>query len=248
MFLNATEKITTTNYTMDELCSCVFNVIYGSCFFPEDEKNMLELLGHLINLQIVQNPDPRKILRKGNSVFSRMYKCFSESLLSTKIFLTAALHEPIMFLLSQDELFLDIDPSKSPIRIPAHERRFRFGPDENSKSYKDKLAQHRRIIVDRLVLVVETFINAILNAMPIFPKSIIWLVDQMHTAMIERKLVSNDEAALICTDLIFTYFICSAVIHPEPLGIISDTPIRFGFLYFGIGRFSVKKGRVSNNP
>jgi len=84
--------------------------------------------------------------------------------------------------------------------------------------------------------------------MPIFPKSIIWLVDQMHTAMIERKLVSNDEAALICTDLIFTYFICSAVIHPEPLGIISDTPIRFGFLYFGIGRFSVKKGRVSNNP
>ncbi|CAK5088507.1 unnamed protein product [Meloidogyne enterolobii] len=227
MFLNATEKITANNYTMDELCSCVFNVIYGSCFFPEDEKNMLELLGHLINLQIVQNPDPRKILRKGNSVFSRMYKYFSESLLSTKIFLTAALHEPIMFLLSQDELFLDIDPSKSPIRIPAHERRLRFGPDENSKSYKDKLAQHRRIIVDKLVWVVETFINAILNAMPIFPKSIIWLVDQMHTAMIERKLVSNDEAALICTDLIFTYFICSAVIHPEPLGIISDTPISY---------------------
>uniref|UniRef100_A0A915M6C1 Receptor-mediated endocytosis protein 6 n=1 Tax=Meloidogyne javanica TaxID=6303 RepID=A0A915M6C1_MELJA len=237
MFLNATEKITATNYTIDELCSCVFNIIYGSCFFPEDEKNMLELLGHLINLQIVQNPDPRKILRKGNSVFSRMYKCFSESLLSTKIFLTAALHEPIMFLLSQDELFLDIDPSKSPIRIPAHERRFRFGPDENSKSYKDKLAQHRRIIVDRLVLVVEMFINAILNAMPIFPKSIIWLVDQMHTAMIERKLVSNDEAALICTDLIFTYFICSAVIHPEPLGIISDTPIgyiaRFNLMQVG---------------
>nr|CAD2164533.1 unnamed protein product [Meloidogyne enterolobii] len=237
MFLNATEKITATNYTIDELCSCVFNIIYGSCFFPEDEKNMLELLGHLINLQIVQNPDPRKILRKGNSVFSRMYKYFSESLLSTKIFLTAALHEPIMFLLSQDELFLDIDPSKSPIRIPAHERRLRFGPDENSKSYKDKLAQHRRIIVDKLVLVVETFINAILNAMPIFPKSIIWLVDQMHTAMIERKLVSNDEAALICTDLIFTYFICSAVIHPEPLGIISDTPIgyiaRFNLMQVG---------------
>ncbi|CAK5086281.1 unnamed protein product [Meloidogyne enterolobii] len=209
MFLNATEKITATNYTIDELCSCVFNVIYGSCFFPEDEKNMLELLGHLINLQIVQNPDPRKILRKGNSVFSRMYKYFSESLLSTKIFLTAALHEPIMFLLSQD----------------------------------DKLAQHRRIIVDKLVLVVETFINAILNAMPIFPKSIIWLVDQMHTAMIERKLVSNDEAALICTDLIFTYFICSAVIHPEPLGIISDTPIRFGFLNFWYPRVCFNIGR-----
>jgi hypothetical protein len=54
---------------------------------------------------------------------------------------------------------LDIDPSKSPIRIPAAEKRQRFGLDEKSKPYKEKMAQHRRVIVEKLVLVVEMFIN-----------------------------------------------------------------------------------------
>jgi hypothetical protein len=69
-------------------------------------------------------------------------------------------------------------------------------------------------------------IIAILDALVIFPRSITWLVGQMYTALIEKKLISKEEAALICIDLIFTYYICSAVINPEPLGIISDTPIR----------------------
>ena len=41
-----------------------------------------------------------------------------------------------MFLLSQDELFLDIDPAKSLIRFPVSERRRRFGSDENSKIFR----------------------------------------------------------------------------------------------------------------
>lgn len=72
-------------YTIDELCSSVFNFLYGSCFFPEDEKNFLSLLGHLITLQLVQSPDPRKMIRKGNSIFARMYKHFSEALSTTKV-------------------------------------------------------------------------------------------------------------------------------------------------------------------
>jgi hypothetical protein len=82
-----------------------------------------------------------------------------------------------MFLLSQDglffikiklyihfqllnlEMFLDIDPAKSPIRIPATERYRRFGPDENSRSYKEKVIQHRKVIVDKLVAITEKFIT-----------------------------------------------------------------------------------------
>ncbi|KAL3104222.1 hypothetical protein niasHS_002249 [Heterodera schachtii] len=235
-FINAAEKIP-TQYSSEELGFALFNVMYGSCVFPENEKNVLELLGHLITLQLVQSSDPRKLLRKGNSAFSRIYKSFSEELFSNKVFLTAALHDPIMYLLSQDELFLDIDPSKSPIRIPLAERRRRFGSDENSKSYKDKVAQHRRVIVDKLVILTEKFVSSILNAMPSFPRSITWLVGQMYTALIEKQMIGREEAALICTDLIFTYFLCSAVINPEPLGIISDTPIshiaRFNLMQIG---------------
>jgi hypothetical protein len=40
----------------------------------------------------------------------------SEQLFSAKLFLTSALYEPILGLLSDDEIFLDIDPSKTVIR------------------------------------------------------------------------------------------------------------------------------------
>lgn len=78
------------------------------------------------------------------------------------VFLTAALHEPVMFILSQDELFLDIDPSKSPIRFPAAERVRRFGTDDTSFIYKERVAKHRQIIVEKLVLIGEKFIESII--------------------------------------------------------------------------------------
>lgn len=53
----------------------------------------------------------------------------------------------------------------------------------------------------------------------------------------DRKRVSREEAELICTDLIFTNFICPAIINPEPHGIIADTPIsyvaRFNLMQIG---------------
>lgn len=53
--------------------------------------------------------------------------------------------------------FLDIDPSKSPIRFPAAERRRRFGADESSKAYKEKVGQHRRLIVNKFVSQIAHF-------------------------------------------------------------------------------------------
>lgn len=120
-----------------------------------------------------------------------------------------------MFLLSQDELFLDTDPSKSPIRFPVEERRRRFGVDENSKAYKDRVSAHRKIIVEKLVAIGSQFLKgqlfghealvcawipwlncshlAIQAAIPCFPSSIIWLVRQLHTSLLERKRVTKEE-------------------------------------------------------
>lgn len=98
-----------------------------------------------------------------------------------------------MYLLSQDELFLDIDPAKSAIRFPLEERRRRFGVDENSPQYKEKVAAFRRIIVGKLVDIGGRFLKAIQQAMSCFPSSLTWLVRQLHTALLERKRVSNGE-------------------------------------------------------
>lgn len=64
-----------------------------------------------------------------------------------------------MLLLSQDELFLDIDPSKSPIRLSSEDRRRRFGVDEESRQYKERMAAYRRGIVEKLVAISSHFVK-----------------------------------------------------------------------------------------
>ncbi|CAD5229377.1 unnamed protein product [Bursaphelenchus okinawaensis] len=226
-----------TALSIDDMCRCIFNVVYGAALLPSDERIFLELLSNLISLQLSSKSDPRKYLRKGASVFCKMYSLFSEQLYSAKVFLTAALHEPIMSLLSQDEIFLDVDPSKSPIRLTPDERKRKFGLDENSVQYKEKLTAYRRVIAEKLFRVCLQFVKSIQEAVSCFPASLTWLVRQLKTSLLDRKRVSREEAELICTDMIFTNFICPAMINPEPHGIITDTPIshvaRFNLMQVG---------------
>jgi len=70
------------------------------------------LLHHF--LQVANDDNPRRLLRRGNCAFSMMYKQLCDSIFSARLFLTAALHEPIMRLLMEEEWFYDIDPSKVP--------------------------------------------------------------------------------------------------------------------------------------
>uniref|UniRef100_A0A914ZX27 Ras-GAP domain-containing protein n=1 Tax=Parascaris univalens TaxID=6257 RepID=A0A914ZX27_PARUN len=114
-----------TDGANEDLVRCVFNFVYGCCVFPSDERRVLEVLSHLVHMQVASDVDPRRVLRKGSAAFCRLYRLFSDGLFAAKIFLTAALHDPVMYVLSQDELFLDIDPSKSAIRFPPEERRKR---------------------------------------------------------------------------------------------------------------------------
>jgi hypothetical protein len=57
-----------------------------------------------------------RLLRQGSCAFSRLYAAFHEGLFSGKLFLTAALHAPIMQLLMLEEKYLDIDPDKAVLR------------------------------------------------------------------------------------------------------------------------------------
>ena len=104
---------------MSGVISIVFGGLYGSCMLVEEEGLVLRILHHLMKSQVVgggAGSNPRKLMRKNNCAFSRLYKSFNERLFSAKLFLTSALYEPILSLLSDDEVFLDIDPSKAIIR------------------------------------------------------------------------------------------------------------------------------------
>src|SRR3569832_1368829 len=94
---------------LSDLCHTLFCGLYACCIFSSDEKLVAAVLLHLMNLQLVPNANPRGLLRRGNCSFSRMYKLFNERLFAAKVFLTCALHEPIMEVLSMDDQYLDTE-------------------------------------------------------------------------------------------------------------------------------------------
>ena len=101
---------------MTDIVATVFSGLLGSCILPEDEAVMTAVLHRLVKIQLLSAANPRKLLRHGTSSFSRLYKSFSDQLFSARLFLTSALYDPILSLLTDDEIFLDIDPAKAVIR------------------------------------------------------------------------------------------------------------------------------------
>nr|XP_033321965.1 GTPase-activating protein and VPS9 domain-containing protein 1 [Megalopta genalis] len=199
--------------------------LYGSCLLPEDKILVLKLLRHLMLLQIVPSDNPRRLLRHGTCAFSRFYSVFHESVFSAKFFLTAALHNPIVQLLMEDEMFLDIDPDKAPIRFPPSERLKKFGKD-GTPEYEAKLQRHRLWTINSLFRITQRFIVSIRENMHCFPSSVCWLVRQMAGLLGKNGSIDAKEVHAMCTDLVFTYFICPAIVNPEPYG-ITDAPISY---------------------
>ncbi|XP_054720552.1 GTPase-activating protein and VPS9 domain-containing protein 1-like [Uloborus diversus] len=219
--LNYGEKIDIS--TMQNVVNIIMSAIYGNCILPEDEIHALVLLKELMSLQLAVSDNPRRLLRHGSCAFSRVYKIFNECLFSAKIFLTAALHEPIMNMLMADDLFLDIDPSKAAIRFFPQERERHFGK-EGTPEYAAALQRHRNWIVSRLVHITNRFIDEIRNNLYCFPQSLSWLARQMYNIVMKAKRVEVREVGAMCADLVFAFFICPAIVDPESYG-ITDTPI-----------------------
>lgn len=199
--------------------------LFGSCLLPEDKILVLQLLRQLMFLQIIPSDNPRRLLRHGTCAFSRFYSVFHESLFSAKLFLTAALHGPIMQLLMEDEMFLDIDPDKAPIRFPPAERLKKFGK-EGTIEYQSKIQCYRLWTINSLERITNRFITSIRENMHCFPTSVCWLVRQMAGLLAKSGNVDPKEVHAMCTDLVFTYFICPAIVNPEPYG-ITDAPISY---------------------
>ncbi|XP_041370406.1 GTPase-activating protein and VPS9 domain-containing protein 1-like [Gigantopelta aegis] len=202
----------------------IISAIYGNCVLQEDEIYVLQLLKILIELGLGSSDNPRRVVRRGNSAFSVIFKQLSDSLFSTRLFLTAALHDPVMRLLMEDEWFYDIDPTKALVRFPAKERLRRFG-EPGTEDYKTKLQNYRKFIVDKLVLLSNRFISSIKVNLQSFPSSLSWLVGQVFQSLTKSTKVSSGEARATCADLVFAMFICPAICDPEPYGITSDVPI-----------------------
>uniref|UniRef100_A0A672MX49 GTPase-activating protein and VPS9 domain-containing protein 1-like n=1 Tax=Sinocyclocheilus grahami TaxID=75366 RepID=A0A672MX49_SINGR len=200
----------------------------GECFF--------RVLRYLVEFELKESDNPRRLLRRGTCAFSILFKLFSEGLYSAKLFLTATLHEPIMQLLVEDEDHLETDPGKLIERFtPAQQERL-FG-EKGTDEYRRKVQAAVEANEAKLVALVNTFIGYLKQNTYCFPQSLRWIVSQMYKTLARVERLEVREVRTMCTDLLLTCFICPAIVNPEQYGIISDAPInevaRFNLMQVG---------------
>jgi hypothetical protein len=92
---------------MNQIAQVISAGLYGNSIHGKDVEMMLKLLEKLLELKVASCDVPRRLLRLSSSSFARLYHKFHEASLSSKLFLTAALHEPVMSVLIDDEIMLD---------------------------------------------------------------------------------------------------------------------------------------------
>ncbi|XP_059612505.1 receptor-mediated endocytosis protein 6 homolog [Phlebotomus argentipes] len=196
--------------------------LYGNAIHSKDVEMLLKLLKELIDIEIVPSEAPRRMLRAGSCAFARLYHCLHERVFSAKLFLTATLHEPIMKVLVEDECTLEIDPAKASINYPAKERLKRFGK-EGTPEHEAKMKEYIRDTISSLNILTNKFIKSLSANWVLFPSTLRWLVQTMCLSL-KRSNLSAKEMNAILTDMVFTNFICPAVVSPDVFG-IADAPI-----------------------
>uniref|UniRef100_A0A8C4W606 GTPase activating protein and VPS9 domains 1 n=1 Tax=Gopherus evgoodei TaxID=1825980 RepID=A0A8C4W606_9SAUR len=214
----------------------VFTSIYGNCIMQEDESYLLQVLRYLIEFELKESDNPRRLLRRGTCAFSILFKLFSEGLFSAKLFLTATLHEPIMQLLVEDEDHLETDASKLIERFSSAQQEKLFG-EKGTERFKQKVQEMVDSNEAKLVALVNKFIGYLKQNTYCFPHSLRWILSQMYKTLSCVDRLEVGEVRAMCTDLLLACFICPAVVNPEQYGIISDAPInevaRFNLMQVG---------------
>ncbi|PIK56873.1 putative GTPase-activating protein and VPS9 domain-containing protein 1, partial [Apostichopus japonicus] len=126
-----------------------------------------------------------------------------------------------MAVLMDDEYSLEMDPEKVALQFTQEERLQLFGPAD-TEQYRKKLQAHLQSVTSQLVALCENFINGLLSNLFCFPQGLEWIISELHKILTKKGKTSPSEVRAMCADLLFNWFICPAIVDPEPLGIISD--------------------------
>ncbi|XP_002735447.1 GTPase-activating protein and VPS9 domain-containing protein 1-like [Saccoglossus kowalevskii] len=203
------------------IAKVVMSAVYGNCVMQEDERHVLLLLQALVENELAGNDDPRRLLRRGSCVFSMVFKQFTEGLYSGRLYLTAALHEPLMALLMEDECYLETNPHKVVDNFTQQEQEKLFG-SRGSPEYQQNVRQHLESNISRLVQHCNKFIQSLKDSMYCFPQSLDWIVSQIYKITTRTGKIKPEEVRAMCIDMLLLLFICPAIVNPEQYGIVSD--------------------------
>lgn len=233
--------------TCEHSAQILMSSVYGNAILHEDYMLTLRLLRNLIDKQLVTSEDPRRLLRQKSGAFSAVFKAFTESLLEAKLFLNSTLNDSILHVLGEDEFMLEIDPNKAAIRFAAQERH-RQTSVANSQSASSSSQQngatsasslngqqqqqqaklpefasntklYKTYVTNRLVSFTAKFIEGIRDNIHCLPTSLLWIIKYVHQQMLKEGRFTDRQIRTVCSDLLFSSFICPAILYPDYYGV-----------------------------
>lgn len=205
------------NSFLDPLCKIILSTVYSHCRVDQDKTAIVDLMEELLEIYLNFYNDIRRQIHSKYSSFCLVYRNFCDELSELKTFYKLALFQPIMQVLSEDYLFLDIDSNRAAMRFYPKERTKHFG-EENSDEYRENLVQYKKWTLKTLKLLIDNFINSLRSNIFAFPQSLAKLIIRVYTKLIEH--LDFQKVYAICTDLIFCFLICPAIQNPDLFGII----------------------------
>lgn len=186
----------------DKVVHIICDSLYGSLINTKDVEMILSILQQLLQLQIVNSEYPRRMLRPSSSSFARLYQRLHSSLPSAKLFLLASLRHPVMSVLIEDQK-MDLN-----------------GMSENVSNLLDlPTNNYSDNIVHRLFTLTNRFVRSLRDNWLLFPSPLNWLIQKVYFSL-KQSNISNHEIYSIIMDMVFTHFICPAVVSPDLHGII----------------------------
>lgn len=234
--------------TCEHASQILMSAVYGNAILHEDYMLTLRLLRTLIDKQLALSEDPRKLLRQKSTAFSSVFKAFTESLLEAKLFLNSTLNDSILHVLGEDEFMLEIDPNKAAIRFAAQERH-RQAPHSQSQQtspyhngsstpstsaaannsnqqqqaklpeFANNTKLYKTYVTNRLVSFTAKFIEGIRDNIHCLPPSLLWIIKYVYQQLSAEGRSTDRQIRTVCSDLLFSSFICPAILYPDYYGV-----------------------------
>ncbi|XP_065647423.1 GTPase-activating protein and VPS9 domain-containing protein 1 isoform X2 [Hydra vulgaris] len=226
LILNYCDTKRIQNSTM-QLVKLFLSSLYGNCIQQADEVLVLKILKELMILQVFPCEDLLDFFcgkRSTDNAFACVMTIFSGSLFSSKLYLTAALHGSVMQVIVDDSIFLDVEVSKALCRIAPKVAVEKFGRPGTVEAH-NKTKQHMNMLHNHLIHLCKKFLKNLVDKVYCFPQSLCWAIGQLYQGMVQKMKLPQANAKALIGHIIMSYFICPAIINPEPYGINSDADI-----------------------
>ncbi|KAF7495712.1 hypothetical protein SSS_02067 [Sarcoptes scabiei] len=201
---------------IDLFSKIIISTLYNNCLFYQNRISLTETMEELLEIYLNFYDDLNSHLLQKGTAFGIMYRYFCDDLVELKSFFKLALLKPIMAVLSEDNLYLDIDSNRAVMRFCPEERQKHFGLP-SSVEYQTKLMKFNEWTIKKLKNFVNNFIKSLQEHIYAFPASLIYLFLRIYSKLIERLDFQKVQAIFV--NFIFSYLICPAIQNPDLFGI-----------------------------